>query len=119
MPAAVALPIGHGTMDRRSMARVRGTALIASGAFALVACTANDDLHPPAIGAITPARASPGAAVTISGHYFCGQPEPDDPDDVDPLACEHIGQVTFGALPAPMSQYTDSTVVAEVPDAPQ
>ena len=86
-------------------------------AFAvLVGCTANDDIHPPSIGAITPDRAQPGSTVSITGNYFCAQPEADDGDDVDPLACVNTGAVSFGTVPATVGQYTDTMITVEVPD---
>ncbi|MFN0249651.1 MAG: IPT/TIG domain-containing protein [Kofleriaceae bacterium] len=58
---------------------------------------------------------APGTFVSIAGSYFCAQPEPEDPDDVDPLECDHIGAVTFGTSGANIGQYTELLVVAEVP----
>jgi hypothetical protein len=85
-------------------------------AAVLASCTANDDIHQPAIGGLTPDRGPPGTAVRIEGEYFCAQPEPDDPDDVDPLACANTGAVWFGDVPANVNLYTETTILAEVPD---
>jgi hypothetical protein len=87
-------------------------------AGALASCTANDDIHPPALAALTPDRAIPGSSVVASGNYFCGQPEADDPADVDPLACQNLGTVTFDGVPATVSQYSEVTIVVELPDLP-
>lgn len=81
----------------------------------LAGCTTNDDIHTPALAAITPEHAGPATVVTISGSYFCAQPEPEDGEEVDPLACEHTGTVSFGAVPANVGEYTDSRIMVEVP----
>jgi hypothetical protein len=76
----------------------------------LVACSANDDLPSPAISAISPDQAAAASVVVISGNYFCHQPATEDP-----LACDNIGTVEFGATAAIASQYTDTAIMAEVP----
>jgi uncharacterized protein (TIGR03437 family) len=79
---------------------------------ALVACGANDDIHDPQVAGISPSRARPGDVVTVSGNYFCGQPE----DEIgDPLACENEGGVSIGGLPARITEYTDTQIACEVP----
>lgn len=89
-------------------------AAIAVVALALVgACTANDDVPAPVLASVSPAQASVGATVVISGSYLCQQP---DGSDLDPLACAHTGSVTFGVVPASVSEYMDSQVTAQVPD---
>jgi hypothetical protein len=85
-------------------------------AFALPCCDANDDIHRPAIGAITPDRGTPGLAVNITGRFFCAQPDPEAGEEVDALICENIGAVAFGATPASFTQYTDTSILVEVPD---
>jgi hypothetical protein len=55
----------------------------------------------------------PGTTITLTRSYFCAQPE--SPDE-DPLACENVGAVTFGSVPATIAQYTDMTILVEVPD---
>src|ERR1051325_5263131 len=79
----------------------------------VAACSANDDLPAPQIASITPAHAVPGAIVVVAGNYFCHQPETEDP-----LACRNVGAVAFGQVTATTSQYTDTSVMAEVPDRP-
>lgn len=86
--------------------------------LALCGCTANDDVHPPFVGAITPERGRPGSTAIISGDYFCAQPDPEFPDDVDPLACETMGVVTFDMIPATAIRYTDEEIIVEVPQLP-
>lgn len=105
-------------MDRvRERAPARLLCVVARlASFALGSCTANDDIHSPMIGSLAPDHGPPGTIVSISGSYFCAQPEPEDPDDVDPLECDHIGAVTFGTRGANIDQYTDLLIAAEVPD---
>ncbi len=80
-----------------------------------VGCTAGDDIHDPVIASIVPERAGPGTSIVISGSYFCGQPEPHDPEEADPNDCENTGTVSFGAVPAIAAQYIDTMIVVEVP----
>ena len=75
-------------------------------------CTASDDIHPPSIGAVMPTSGMAGTTITVIGSYFCAQPE--TPDE-DPLACENVGAVTFGSVPGTIAQYTDMTILVEVP----
>lgn len=82
----------------------------------LAGCTANDDIHAPAISNVNPARASAGTSVVLSGSWFCQQPEPDEEDEVDPLACDHVGTVQFDSSPVSPTEYTDVTITVEVPD---
>lgn len=77
------------------------------------ACSANDDLPAPQIGTITPGHATAGTIVVIDGSYFCHQPASDDP-----LACEHTGDVHFGAAVANTVIYSDTEIHAEVPAIP-
>ena len=81
---------------------------------ALSACSANDDVPAPAIAAVQPDRAAPGATVTVTGSYLCQQPRTTD-GDVDPLACDHEGSVMFGTAPGVVTSYTDTAVLVEVP----
>ncbi len=91
-------------------------ALITLAMLCLAGCTANDDIHAPAISGVNPARASAGTSVVLSGSWFCQQPEPHGGDDVDPLACAHVGVVQFDASPVSPTQYTDSSITVEVPN---
>jgi hypothetical protein len=84
------------------------------GGVALAACSAGDDVPAPAIGAITPGRAAAGVGVTVSGSYLCQNPRTGD-DDVDPLACEHVGTVLFDVVPGLVMSYADTMVLVEVP----
>jgi IPT/TIG domain len=84
---------------------------------ALAACSANDDVPAPVLASVTPAQAGVGAVVMVSGSYLCQQPE--GSDDPDPLACAHTGSVTFGVVPANVTQYTDSSITCQVPDIAQ
>ena len=79
-----------------------------------VGCTQGDDVPAPAIASITPDHATPGASVMIAGSAFCQQPESSE----DPLACENMGVVEFGQVPATIAMYTDTLIVAEVPSLP-
>lgn len=103
-PAAYSLFVK--TVVRAAVALVFATA---------AGCTTNDDIHTPALGAITPEHASPATVVVISGSYFCAQPEPEDGEEVDPLACEHTGTVSFNAVPGNLGEYTDTRITVEVP----
>jgi len=84
-------------------------------AWFLAACSTNDDLPGPVLASVSPDHAGIGATVTISGSYLCQQPE-DGSGEVDPLACAHTGSVAFGVVPATVTQYTDTSVTAQVPD---
>jgi hypothetical protein len=84
------------------------------GWVAVSACSANDDVPAPAIGAVLPDHAVPGATVMVSGSYLCQQPRTES-DDVDPLACEHVGAVLFDTAPGLVSSYTDNLALVEVP----
>jgi hypothetical protein len=84
-------------------------ALLAAIAFS---CSANDDIPAPLISSVTPNHAPPGATVTVSGSYFCQQPTTEDP-----LACANMGVVEFGVTSATTSQYTDTAIMVEVPNA--
>ncbi|HEY3801616.1 MAG TPA: IPT/TIG domain-containing protein [Kofleriaceae bacterium] len=84
--------------------------------FELAACTANDDIPAPVLASVTPAQAGVGAVVMVSGSYLCQQPEG---SDTDPLACAHTGSVSFGVVPANVTQYTDSSITCQVPDVAQ
>ena len=81
--------------------------LILSGA----ACSANDDVPSPQISAVTPNHATAGTTVLVSGSNFCQQPEHTE----DPLACENMGTVVFGVVSAAGIQYTDTSIMADVP----
>ncbi len=81
--------------------------------FALLACSANDDVPAPALSAVQPDHAAPGTTVTVSGSYLCQEPRTDT--DADPLACEHVGTVMFDTTPGMVSSYTDSMVLVDVP----
>ncbi len=89
---------------------------IVAVAVVLAACSANDDIPAPVLASATPSSANVGTIITLSGSYLCQQPE--GSDDSDPLACAHTGAVTFGVVPANVTQYTDSSITAQVPDLP-
>lgn len=91
---------------------------IAVSMVMLAGCTANDDVHAPALASITPARVSPGFSIVLTGNYFCQQPEPHGEGDVDPNACENVGSVQFGAAASAASQYTDTSITVDVPELP-
>src|SRR5204863_4597666 len=102
-------PMWRGSLHGRSPSapsRTRGAAtwvvnaraLRLIGGLALAACSAGDDVAPPAISAITPDRAASGIGVTVSGSHLCQNP-PTNSDDSDPLACAHVGTVTFDVVP--------------------
>jgi hypothetical protein len=78
----------------------------------IAACSANDDLPSPQISSITPSHATAGTIVVIAGSYFCHQPA-----NEDPLACDHVGAVHFGATVANAALYSDDQIMAEVPSA--
>jgi uncharacterized protein (TIGR03437 family) len=83
-------------------------------AFALLAaCSRGDDIPAPTIASIVPERGGPGTVVTVAGDSFCQQPEH---DEEDPFECAKVGAVLFGAVPAPVGMYLDTTITAEVPD---
>lgn len=84
--------------------------------LSLAGCTANDDIHAPALSNVNPPRASAGTAVVLSGSWFCQQPESDGEDEVDPLACDHVGTVQFDSSPVSPTEYTDATITVEVPN---
>jgi hypothetical protein len=86
----------------------------AIGWLVLSACSANDDVPAPSIGAVQPDRAVPGATVMVSGSYLCQDPRVEG-SDPDPLACGHMGAVMFDTTPGVMSAYTDTSVLVEVP----
>jgi hypothetical protein len=77
----------------------------------LAGCSANDDLPAPQIASITPGHGAPASVVVINGAYFCHQPA-----NEDPLACANMGVVAFGASAGVPSQYSDNTIMAEVPN---
>jgi hypothetical protein len=85
-------------------------------AVVLAACSANDDIPAPVLASATPSSANVGTIIMLSGSYLCQQPE--GSDDSDPLACAHTGAVAFGEMPANVTQYTDSSITAQVPDLP-
>jgi hypothetical protein len=82
----------------------------------LAACSANDDIPAPVLASATPASANVNTIITLSGSYFCQQPE--GSADSDPLACAHTGAVMFGETPANATQYTDSSITTQVPEMP-
>lgn len=86
-------------------------------AVLLSACSANDDVPAPVLASVTPDHAGVGASVMLAGSFLCQQPEGSG-DEVDPLACAHTGSVMFGVEPAIVTQYTDSSATAQVPDMP-
>jgi uncharacterized protein (TIGR03437 family) len=75
-------------------------------------CNTGGDIPSPMIASITPNHASPGAAVLISGDYFCQQP---GADEVDPLACANMGTVAFGTTPATVGMYSEQMIAVDVP----
>jgi len=84
------------------------------GWLALSACSANDDVPAPSISGMQPDHGMPGITVTVSGSSLCQQPRVDG-SDMDPLACMHIGTVTFGTVPGVVVAYTDTMATVEVP----
>jgi hypothetical protein len=84
------------------------------GWLALSACSGNDDVPAPSISGVQPDHGMPGITVTVAGSYLCQQPQADG-SDVDPLACMHIGTVTFGTTPGVVVSYTDTMATVEVP----
>jgi hypothetical protein len=84
------------------------------GWLALSACSANDDVPSPSIAGLQPDHGVPGITVTVSGSYLCQQPRADG-TDVDPLACTHIGTVSFGTAPGIVLSYTDTMATVQVP----
>ena len=93
--------------------------MLAVGAIALAGCTANDDIHAPTLSSVSPTRATAGTSIVLTGSYFCQQPEPHGGGDVDPFACVNMGNVQFGTSPVSPSQYTDTSITVEVPNASQ
>jgi hypothetical protein len=91
---------------------VRPLSLI--GWLALSACSANDDVPAPSISGVQPDHGMPGITVTVSGSYLCQQPQTNG-SDVDPLACMHMGTVTFGTTPGVVVSYTDTMATVQVP----
>lgn len=91
---------------------VRPMSLI--GWLALSACSGNDDVPAPSISGMQPDHGMPGITVTVSGSYLCQEPQTDG-SDVDPLACMHIGTVTFGTTPGVVLSYTDTMATVQVP----
>ena len=77
----------------------------------VVACSANDDVPAPQLSSVVPAAAPAGSVVTISGDYFCQRP---NTGNEDPL-CDTTGVVNFGASPGPVTQWSDTTIMVEVP----
>jgi hypothetical protein len=88
---------------------------IALALLVAAACSANDDVPAPVLASVTPDHAGVGAIVMLAGSYLCQQPQG---SDLDPLACAHTGQVTFGVVPSIVTQYTDTSVTTQVPDLP-
>ena len=80
------------------------------------ACSANDDVPSPTIGSLFPDHGAPGDSVTIMGSGLCQQPAPEEGEDVDPLRCDHIGDVVFDNSPATLTQYLDMSIGVTVPD---
>ena len=79
----------------------------------LVACSASDDIPAPMISSVQPASAPGGSVVTVTGSFFCQQP---DTGDEDPI-CDTPGEVQFGAAPGTITSWTDTAVMVEVPQA--
>ena len=86
-------------------------ALLVLLALGLAACSANDDIPAPQVSAVLPATATSGAVVTVEGSYFCQRPAT---GNEDPL-CTSTGEVSFGASPGTISQWTDTAITVEVP----
>lgn len=80
----------------------------------LAACSANDDIPAPQVSTVVPAAATAGAVVTVQGNYFCQRP---NTGNEDPL-CASTGEVSFGATPGTISQWTDTAIMVEVPQGP-
>lgn len=85
-------------------------------AITSLGCTGNDDIHAPSIASVNPHRAVAGTSILVSGSYFCQQVEASSPDDIDPLACEHVGTVQFGSTPVVPNDYGDTAIVVLVPN---
>lgn len=86
--------------------------------LALHGCNASDDIPAPTIASIFPDQGTSGQPVTIVGSGFCQQPAPEEGEEVDPLACDHVGDVVFDSTPATLGSYTDTSIEAIVPDLP-
>jgi hypothetical protein len=91
---------------------VRALAVVAS----LFACSASDDIHAPSVAGVAPDHAMPGVTVAVQGSYFCQQPDSQG-GDVDPLACANVGNVAFGSQVVIPQQYTDTSIMVQVPQA--
>ncbi len=77
----------------------------------VAACTANDDIPAPQLSSVVPAQAMPGTIVLVSGDYFCQRP---DTGNEDPT-CDSTGDVSFGASPGTISNWSDTAIMVEVP----
>ena len=76
----------------------------------LGACTWNDDVPAPLVSSVVPDHAPTGALVTVNGDHFCQRP-----GDVEDPLCDATGQVTFGAAPGTTSMWSETQIMAEVP----
>jgi len=81
-------------------------------AFALAACSANDDIPAPQIANVVPDHAPAGQVVVVNGSYFCQRPQGGSDEDPN---CTVIGTVAFGGVPASPVTWTDSSIMVEVP----
>ena len=77
------------------------------------ACSSNDDIPSPQVASVSPDSATEGTVVVVSGSFFCQQPAEDSEDD--PLVCNNMGTVLFGTAGGEIAQYTDSSIMVEVP----
>lgn len=69
------------------------------------------------IASLAPSHGPAAATITILGSYFCAQPDAED-EGTDPSGCKSMGSVSFGAVPATVTQYSDTSVMVEVPGLP-
>src|ERR1041384_2543846 len=99
------------------LARLAVRLLCVIGWGALPACSANDDIPAPALSALVPDEAVPGATVMLTGSSLCQEPRTNDGDG-DPLACQHMGTVMFDTAPGAVISYADTVVLVEVPALP-
>jgi hypothetical protein len=88
---------------------MRGSVVFA--VIAASACSANDDMPAPQISSVSPNHGPAGNVVLVSGSYFCHQPATEDP-----LSCSNIGSIEFGTSVAVASQYTDNSIMVDVPN---
>ena len=77
----------------------------------VAACSANDDIPAPLLGSVVPDHGVPGTIVLVTGNYFCQRPN----TGIEDPACDSTGEVSFGASPGTISDWTDTAIMVEVP----